>query len=92
MLIIKCPWCGERAQTEFSYHGEAHIARPKEPDMLDDEQWADYVFFRKNPKGIHYERWLHSAGCRRFFHMARHTFSGEIYAVYGFDQPPPKVE
>ena len=22
MLLIKCPWCGERAETEFSYGGE----------------------------------------------------------------------
>jgi hypothetical protein len=25
MLLIECPWCGERAETEFSYGGEAGI-------------------------------------------------------------------
>lgn len=92
MLNIKCPWCGERAQTEFSYYGEAHIARPAAPDALSDEEWSAYLFLRKNPKGLHYERWLHSAGCRRFFNMARDTVSGEIHATYRFDEPQPALE
>ena len=28
MLLIPCPWCGERDETEFRCGGEAHIARP----------------------------------------------------------------
>ena len=92
MLKIKCPWCGERTQTEFSYHGEAHIARPEKPAELTDEQWAEYLFLRKNPKGVHRERWMHSAGCRRFFNMARHTVSGEIYATYRFGEEPPQIK
>jgi sarcosine oxidase subunit delta len=28
MLLIECPWCGERAETEFSYGGEAGIELP----------------------------------------------------------------
>lgn len=92
MLNIKCPWCGERAQTEFAYYGEAHIARPETPAALSDEEWGAYLFLRKNPKGVHYERWMHSAGCRRFFNMARHTVSGEIYATYRFDEKPPAVK
>lgn len=89
MLNIKCPWCGERAQTEFSYFGEAHIIRPSAPDELGDEEWADYLFMRANPKGTHYERWLHSAGCRRFFNMMRDTVSGEIHATYPFGAERP---
>ena len=53
MLLIECPWCGERAETEFSYGGEAGIVRPKDPDALSDEEWADYLFNRKNPRGAH---------------------------------------
>lgn len=90
MLLIECPWCGKREQTEFSCHGEAHIARPEDPDALSDEQWAAYLFLRKNPKGVHYERWMHAFGCRRFFNMARDTVSGEIFGSYpmGGQQPP----
>lgn len=38
MLLIKCPWCGERDETEFSYGGEAAIKRPQDPKALDDKQ------------------------------------------------------
>ena len=89
MLLIDCPHCGKRAQTEFAYYGEAHIVRPPAPDALTDEQWADYLFFRANTKGVHYERWMHVFGCRRFFNMARNTVTGEIYGTYlmGADKP-----
>ena len=88
-MPICCPWCGEREQTEFSYHGEAHIVRPPRPAELSDEQWADYVFFRKNPKGVHYERWMHAFGCRRYFNMARNTATGQIYGSYKMGEAPP---
>lgn len=81
MLLIKCPWCGERAETEFSYGGEAGITRPLKPDELSDEEWADYVFNRKNPKGAHKELWNHAQGCRRWFEAERDTVTYEIAAT-----------
>ena len=71
MLLIDCPHCGPRAEIEFSYGGEAHIARPEEPEELTDQEWADYVFMRRNPKGVVLERWVHAHGCRRWFNAAR---------------------
>ena len=65
MFIINCPYCGNRDHSEFSYGGEAHIVRPKHPTELTDDEWADYLFMRKNIKGLQYERWNHSHGCRR---------------------------
>ena len=62
MFIINCPYCGERDQTEFSCGGEAHIERPKQPTELSDDQWAEYLFMRKNIKGIQFERWNHIPG------------------------------
>lgn len=50
MFIINCPYCGERDQTEFTCHGEAHIARPDNPSEISDEEWGKYLFFRENPK------------------------------------------
>ncbi len=47
MLLINCPYCGEREQEEYSCGGEAHIERPKNPPELNDDQWADYLFFAK---------------------------------------------
>ena len=46
MLLIECPYCGEREESEFHQGGEAHIARPKKPNELSDEEWADYLFMR----------------------------------------------
>ena len=75
MLLIKCPWCGERAESEFNYGGEAGIKRPLRPDALSDAEWADYLFNRKNPKGAHKELWNHAQGCRRWFEAERDTVS-----------------
>ncbi len=82
MLRIKCPWCGERDQTEYQFGGEGHITRPENPAMAGDAEWADYLFYRENPMGIHYERWVHSYGCRQWFNVARNTVTHEIIEVY----------
>ena len=82
MLLIRCPWCGTRDETEFRYGGEAHIARPADPQALDDAAWAEYVFMRNNPKGWFRERWVHSAGCRRWFNAERHTVTHQIARTY----------
>ena len=88
MLLVPCPWCGPRDEAEFSYGGEAHIARPKDPDKLSDAEWADYLFMRKNPKGLHRERWCHAQGCRRWFNVERDTVTHEITRVYRMGEPP----
>lgn len=92
MYIIECPWCGDRDQSEFVAHGEAHIVRPAEPDSLSDEQWGDYLFFRQNPKGLYFERWNHVHGCRRWFNIARNTASDELYASYKPGEPQPEID
>ena len=78
MLLIECPWCGPRAETEFSYGGEAGITRPPDPDALSDTEWADYLFYRANPCGAHRELWNHAHGCRRWFGVERDTVSYRI--------------
>jgi heterotetrameric sarcosine oxidase delta subunit len=92
MLLIPCPWCGLREETEFRCGGEAHIARPQQPSALTDEQWADYLFMRSNPKGVHCERWRHVHGCGRWFNLARDTVSDQILAVYPMGEPRPRIE
>jgi sarcosine oxidase, subunit delta len=82
MLIIACPWCGPRDQSEFAYGGEAHIVRPPKPDALSDAEWADYLFMRKNIKGRHLEQWGHAYGCRKWFNAERDTVTYRITATY----------
>ena len=89
MLLIECPYCGERAETEFSCGGEGGIARPPDTETMTDEQWGDYVFMRKNPKGLHHEQWNHATGCRRWFNALRDTVSYRIVAVWKVGEAPP---
>jgi len=89
MLLIPCPYCGEREESEFHQGGEAHIERPGDPDKLDDAEWADYLFMRQNRMGLFLERWVHRAGCRRWFNVARDTATNEIKAVYKMGAKPP---
>ena len=92
MLTIPCPWCGDRDVHEFRCGGEAHIQRPLFSEGPSDTEWADYLFMRSNPKGVHHELWVHVHGCRRWFHIARDTVHDRILAVYLIDQKPPKIE
>jgi sarcosine oxidase subunit delta len=89
MLRIPCPYCGTRDEPEFRFGGEAHLVRPGLD--ADDSTWADYLFNRENPKGIHFEHWLHKYGCGRWFQMARNTVTHEIVAVYTLQDPRPDL-
>lgn len=89
MLQIHCPYCEEvREEEEFSYSGEAHIERPLAPENLSDTEWGDYLFFRKNPRGLHHEMWNHVVGCRRYFYVTRDTQSYEIFESYKVGEQP----
>jgi heterotetrameric sarcosine oxidase delta subunit len=76
MLLITCPWCGPRGQTEFSYAGDATIRRPAAE--ASEQAWIDYVYLRRNPRGPHAELWQHSTGCRQFVTVHRDTLTHEI--------------
>ena len=89
MLLIHCPWCGKRPELEFTYGGEAHIARPDNPEALSDAEWAEYLYGRTNPKGVHAERWRHTHGCARFFNALRDTVSDMFLATYKIGEQRP---
>jgi len=91
MLLFSCPNCGPRNETEFHYGGQAHVAYPEQPEQLSDREWAEYLFYRENTKGLFAERWVHSAGCRKWFNMVRDTVSYDIKAVYRMGEQPPEV-
>lgn len=82
MLIIPCPWCGERAEIEFQWGGEA-TDRPADPMALDDAAAADWLFRRSNAKGASRELWWHQYGCRQWFTLARDTASNAFAAPGG---------
>ena len=89
MIQIQCPWCGSRSEEEFTCGGQSHIVRPEKPAEVSDQEWADYLYQRINPKGVHYERWRHTYGCRQGVNVARDTVTHEIKAVYQRTDPKP---
>jgi sarcosine oxidase subunit delta len=88
MLLIRCPYCGNRPEIEFVYGGQAHIARPT-GQKVTDEEWADYLYSRSNVKGVHAERWRHVHGCGQFFNALRDTTTDRFVATYRRDEPRP---
>ncbi len=87
MLRIHCPYCGLRDEPEFTFGGPAHCERPS--PSVDDATWTEYLFFRDNPAGVHYERWAHTYGCGRWFNLVRNTLTHEILIVYPMGAPKP---
>jgi heterotetrameric sarcosine oxidase delta subunit len=87
--LIDCPYCGPRDEVEFQYGGQAHVAHPPDSGALSDEEWARYLFFRDNPRGPFAERWMHAAGCRRWFNAVRDTLTYRFQHVYRVGEPKP---
>ncbi|MBS0364661.1 MAG: sarcosine oxidase subunit delta [Proteobacteria bacterium] len=92
MLLINCPWCGERPEPEFVHGGQAHVARPTDPSATDAQQWAEFLYLRDNTRGVYAERWRHSHGCGRFFNALRDTTTDHFIATYKAGEPRPAPE
>lgn len=89
MFTLYCPHCEEtREEEEFHPAGQAHIARPADPDACTDKEWGEYLYFRTNPIGPHREMWVHAAGCRKFFNVVRDTRTHEIQGSYKIGEAP----
>ncbi|EQD83216.1 sarcosine oxidase subunit delta [Saccharopolyspora erythraea D] len=82
MMLIPCPWCGPRDESEFHYGGQADVRYPENPQTVSDEDWGRFLFFRDNPKGVFAERWVHAAGCRRWFNVERDIVTNEIHPAH----------
>jgi sarcosine oxidase subunit delta len=89
MLLIQCPYCGERPEPEFVYGGQAHIARPADPAAVGACEWASFLYLRDNTRGVHAERWRHARGCGRFFNALRDTATDHFLATYKVGEQPP---
>ena len=90
MLILECPYCGVMAdETELAPGGEAHLTRFGAGS--DEADFEGYLFHRKNPRGVHFERWRHAAGCGKWFHAARVTMTLQVFGTYSAQVvAPPK--
>ena len=92
MLKLTCPYCGiEADETELASGGEAHLKR-QGPEAT-DEDFEGYLFIRDNPMGVIFERWHHTMGCGKWFHVARCTITQEVFGTYPAQtyKPPPRI-
>ncbi len=80
MMLIPCPWCGDRHEQEFTHGGDASKIMPSGDRQSDSDAWYQYVYERVNPAGEHVEYWHHSFGCNKWFKVTRNTTSNEISA------------
>ena len=89
MLRIKCPFCGERDHSEFSYGGDASIVYPELDGTM--EEWVKAVFERENIKGLQEETWQHVQGCRMWIVVMRNNVTHEILSVKPAHQSIKKI-
>jgi sarcosine oxidase subunit delta len=88
MLLIACPYCGERPELEFAHGGQAHIARPAKPSDTATSEWTQFLYMRDNVKGLYAERWRHSHGCGKFFNAIRDTTTDHFVTTYKVGERP----
>jgi len=80
-MRILCPFCGERASSEFAYLGDASAARADPQGTEAMARFLEAVYFRENPAGVHTELWYHESGCRSWLRVKRDTCSHQIFDV-----------
>ncbi|MES2977341.1 MAG: sarcosine oxidase subunit delta [Pseudomonadota bacterium] len=78
MLLIHCPCCGPRNESEFIHGGPSRTRRPADPSALSDEAWIDYLTVPHNPMGPVAEKWWHARGCGLWTTIMRDTVTHEI--------------
>lgn len=75
MQLFPCPFCGARAETEFSFAAEAGKTRPE--GDVSDEAWSRYLYAETNPRGATREIWVHLT-CGEFFALERDTLTHAV--------------
>jgi heterotetrameric sarcosine oxidase delta subunit len=79
-MQLSCPFCGKRNEGEFFYAVEAGKIRPDPARQASAEQWAGYLYFQENLKGLSREIWLHFI-CGEYFEVTRDTVTHEVVAT-----------
>jgi sarcosine oxidase subunit delta len=92
MLLISCPWCGSRPETEFSGGTDTTRIRPTDDAFDDDIAWAAYLFHSPNEPGARQERWCHTHGCGQWFLLERDCETGALGTASRLTPPPPRPE
>lgn len=80
MLILTCPFCGDRDEGEFVCAGPARAPR-ETVAAASDALWVDYLIVVPNPKGPVQERWWHAHGCGAWLIVERNTMTHAVHAT-----------
>ncbi len=83
-MLITCPFCGKRNESEFVYGGPVGADRP-DPNAVSDAEWVEYLTTTPNPMGPVQERWWHARGCGEWLTIWRDTVTHDI--VEALDGP-----
>lgn len=78
-MLIPHPLLGLRDAQEFTYLGDASLLnRPDGMAEGAEADFAEYVYLRDNPAGVHRELWFHEQGDRSWLIVTRDTVTHEI--------------
>lgn len=78
-FLLECPNCGKRDVYEFRFGGEWK-SRPA--PSASAEEWARYVYMRKNEADVQKEWWHHSLGCKKWFLAIRDTRDNSVVRTF----------
>ena len=80
MLLLTCPFCGERDESEFVFGGPLRARREKLAGAGDTE-WIAWLTVAPNPKGPVREKWCHAHGCGTWMTIERDTLTHRIIST-----------
>lgn len=78
MLLIPCPRCGLREESEFTYGGPRRDL-PALAGQADAAVWSKALHMGHNPRGALRELWYHGSGCEAWIEVTRDTVSHEFH-------------
>ena len=78
MLLIPCPNCGPRDESEFDYGGRAVALPPLDASPAD---WHQALHLGADSEHHVDEHWYHAAGCECWIRVNRDLCSHEISEV-----------
>ena len=85
MQLFPCPFCGPRAETEFSFAAEAGKVRPE--GEVAAAAWSHYLYGETNPRGPTREIWVHLT-CGEYFVMQRDTLTHVVNSTASLRAAP----
>ena len=63
-------------------------SNPELNTEISDQDWDNFVYYRKNPRGNHLELWHHISGCRQWFKVLRNTATHDIIQTMEMKENP----